>query len=120
GFEWDGTPRLEEALPGVVPTDYTRLVARKCLVAAVARVFDPGCKWDHTLIIYGEEGLGKTHWISRMSKGYTAPLGDIRSKDTLLSMQRSWIDRKSTRLNSSHVSSSYAVFCLKKTNIRHC
>src|SRR5690625_6465647 len=26
------------------------------------------------------------------------------------------IDRKSTRLNSSHVASSYAVFCLKKTN----
>src|SRR5699024_12082167 len=25
-----------------------------------------------------------------------------------------WIDRKSTRLNSSHVSNSYAVFCLKK------
>src|SRR5437868_12560587 len=25
-----------------------------------------------------------------------------------------WIDRKSTRLNSSHVSISYAVFCLKK------
>src|SRR5699024_11649512 len=27
-----------------------------------------------------------------------------------------WIDRKSTRLNSSHVSISYAVFCLKKKN----
>src|SRR5437868_11946074 len=26
------------------------------------------------------------------------------------------IDRKSTRLNSSHVSISYAVFCLKKEN----
>src|SRR5690606_7400075 len=26
------------------------------------------------------------------------------------------IDRKSTRLNSSHVKSSYAVFCLKKKN----
>src|SRR5690625_6624626 len=26
-------------------------------------------------------------------------------------------DRKSTRLNSSHVASSYAVFCLKKKNI---
>src|SRR5690349_22814054 len=25
-----------------------------------------------------------------------------------------WIDRKSTRLNSSHVEISYAVFCLKK------
>src|SRR6266513_5570817 len=28
-------------------------------------------------------------------------------------------DRKSTRLNSCHVSSSYAVFCLKKKNL-HC
>src|SRR5699024_11831113 len=27
---------------------------------------------------------------------------------------RNWSDRKSTRLNSSHVSNSYAVFCLKK------
>src|SRR5690625_6780310 len=26
----------------------------------------------------------------------------------------SWLDRKSTRLNSSHVAISYAVFCLKK------
>src|SRR5690554_7790481 len=26
------------------------------------------------------------------------------------------VDRKSTRLNSSHVRSSYAVFCLKKKN----
>src|SRR5437660_8302263 len=33
------------------------------------------------------------------------------------------LDRKSTRLNSSHVAISYAVFCLKKKNVRlarHC
>src|SRR5207253_10641968 len=29
-----------------------------------------------------------------------------------------WADRKSTRLNSSHVAISYAVFCLKKKNYR--
>src|SRR5690242_21248126 len=29
-------------------------------------------------------------------------------------------DRKSTRLNSSHMSSSYAAFCLHKRNIRKC
>src|SRR5690606_41960343 len=28
-------------------------------------------------------------------------------------------DRKSTRLNSSHVKISYAVFCLKKKNLRY-
>src|SRR5437867_7580842 len=29
-------------------------------------------------------------------------------------------DRKSTRLNSSHRTISYAVFCLKKKNCRYC
>src|SRR2546430_10718792 len=29
-----------------------------------------------------------------------------------------WLDRKSTRLNSSHSQISYAVFCLKKKNSR--
>src|SRR6266496_4739027 len=29
-------------------------------------------------------------------------------------------DRKSTRLNSSHVEISYAVFCLKKKKKKHC
>src|SRR5690625_6991286 len=33
--------------------------------------------------------------------------------DYLCSVRR-WTDRKSTRLNSSHVDISYAVFCLKK------
>src|SRR5699024_11456696 len=31
--------------------------------------------------------------------------------------QPTWLDRKSTRLNSSHVSISYAVFCLKKNTM---
>src|SRR2546430_10798005 len=30
-----------------------------------------------------------------------------------------YIDRKSTRLNSSHSQISYAVFCLKKKNTKH-
>src|SRR5256885_5376975 len=32
--------------------------------------------------------------------------------------QRAWRDRKSTRLNSSHLVISYAVFCLKKKKTR--
>src|SRR5207249_10203105 len=38
-------------------------------------------------------------------------LGDERERPVLEE------DRKSTRLNSSHVSISYAVFCLKKKNV---
>src|SRR5690625_6078822 len=36
--------------------------------------------------------------------------------DFSATFQLSHIDRKSTRLNSSHVAISYAVFCLKKKN----
>src|SRR5690348_17366640 len=32
------------------------------------------------------------------------------------SLRKKYLDRKSTRLNSSHPSISYAVFCLKKKN----
>src|SRR2546430_7422316 len=35
---------------------------------------------------------------------------------TLASYQDGFLDRKSTRLNSSHSQISYAVFCLKKKN----
>lgn len=88
---WDGVSRVEECLPGVRPTAYTRLVARKVLVAAVARMLQPGVKWDHTLVLYGSEGLGKSWWIDKLARGYSASLGRIGDKDTLLTMQRSWI-----------------------------
>lgn len=88
---WDGKPRLERCLPGVRPTPYTCFVARKVMVAAVKRMFEPGCKWDHTLVLVGQEGLGKTYWIERMALGWASSLGRIDNKDTLLTMQRSWV-----------------------------
>src|SRR5437870_7397341 len=41
---------------------------------------------------------------------------DEQIRDRLCNLIR---DRKSTRLNSSHVAISYAVFCLKKKNTSH-
>src|SRR5690625_6897058 len=41
-------------------------------------------------------------------------LGEIACGDPITAEDN--IDRKSTRLNSSHVAISYAVFCLKKKN----
>src|SRR5690606_41602153 len=50
----------------------------------------------------------------------TGPSASVH--DILASVRTNWrcantnVDRKSTRLNSSHVKISYAVFCLKKKN----
>src|SRR5256885_11383640 len=41
-------------------------------------------------------------------------LGDSLSATRVQPKQRQRLDRKSTRLNSSHLVISYAVFCLKK------
>src|SRR5689334_25201069 len=61
--------------------------------------------------------------VARMDAGHILP-GRIRRRDLgddLIKMEggriddpRAGRDRKSTRLNSSHSSISYAVFCLKK------
>src|SRR5690606_41141861 len=40
-----------------------------------------------------------------------------RSQERRVAVARQ-VDRKSTRLNSSHVKISYAVYCLKKKNLR--
>src|SRR5699024_3430765 len=56
-------------------------------------------------------------WVRRkmqvtLTSGWPAYKGETGK--ILLKVQNT--DRKSTRLNSSHVSISYAVFCLKKKN----
>src|SRR5699024_12841133 len=54
-----------------------------------------------------------------VSAGFDAHAGDPLAHLKLEDDDYTWLtDRKSTRLNSSHVSISYAVFCLKKKNKR--
>src|SRR5699024_11882201 len=45
--------------------------------------------------------------------------GDIQPQAAAAAVPVPGLDRKSTRLNSSHVSISYAVFCLKKKKQKH-
>src|SRR5690554_7150473 len=68
-------------------------------VDGVSLVIEPG----EMVTLLGPSGCGKTT-ILRMLAGFEQPT----SGQILLG------DRKSTRLNSSHVRISYAVFCLKK------
>src|SRR5437868_12874263 len=64
--------------------------------------------------------------IGRLQRGALGEIGDrfgsriVNAKERIeprdVQHVAKQIDRKSTRLNSSHVSISYAVFCLKKKN----
>src|SRR5207249_10220493 len=61
--------------------------------------------------------------LSKIIHGYREPSKEQRQLlANYLAVEETWLfeklDRKSTRLNSSHVSISYAVFCLKKKKIQ--
>src|SRR6266851_7032735 len=51
-------------------------------------------------------------WVSEMT--VDRPAGEIRYHHVRGITRGMQVDRKSTRLNSSHITISYAVFCLKK------
>src|SRR5436853_3495966 len=52
--------------------------------------------------------------------GAIGQLVDVHTTLTQVTVRRAGrLDRKSTRLNSSHLGISYAVFCLKKKNTRN-
>src|SRR5689334_24034192 len=63
----------------------------------------------------GGPEIGHERTIAR-GRATSASLLDVARPRAIV---RSCPDRKSTRLNSSHSSISYAVFCLKKKNNKH-
>ncbi|MEW4461214.1 virulence-associated E family protein [Roseibium algicola] len=69
GLVWDGTERIDTWLIdhlGAEDTPLNRAFGRKILCAAVRRVKDPGCKFDHMLILEGKQDLGKSSTISAL------------------------------------------------------
>src|SRR5471032_3613206 len=60
-------------------------------------------------VLPGTEGREATRPSAQRTAG-------PRSQQTPFGLRRRAEDRKSTRLNSSHITISYAVFCLKKKN----
>src|SRR5690606_23968130 len=67
---------------------------------------DRDCLRDATVVQGGDAGEGEGLRAVQAQRLGGLPLGELQREDTQ--------DRKSTRLNSSHVKISYAVFCLKK------
>lgn len=95
GLVWDNTPRLDTWLHdfcGAAKDDYTAAVGRKILVAAVMRVFKPGCKFDHVAVFEGDQGIGKSGICAILGGEWSGDFAiDPHSKDTIQLMQGKWI-----------------------------
>ena len=95
-LEWDKTPRLDTVLSdylGADDTPYTRAVARKSLTAAVARVMQPGCKYDYVPVFVGPQGIGKSTFLATLGKDwFSDSLQSFEGKEAAEMIQGVWIN----------------------------
>src|SRR3712207_8660644 len=63
-------------------------------------------------------GLSKRAFVPARARSGEMTTDGFSPASSSTARTSSGSDRKSTRLNSSHANISYAVFCLKKTNIK--
>lgn len=96
-LKWDGERRLDNWLSYYMgaedePAEYLAFIGKKWLTAAVNRVFEAGCKFDHVLVIEGEQGLGKSTALKTLatfgdeSRCYCTDafsFSDIEDKDSI-------------------------------------
>lgn len=92
---WDGAPRVETLLVdylGAEDCPYTRAVTRKALTAAVARIYNPGCKFDYMLTLRGRQGLGKSALIAKLGgKWFSDTFTTMQGKDAYEQVLGVWI-----------------------------
>ena len=92
---WDGIPRVETLLVdylGAEDSPYTRAVTRKTLVAAVARIYNPGCKFDYMLTLRGRQGIGKSALIAKLGgKWFSDSFTTLSGKDAYEQVLGVWL-----------------------------
>ena len=96
-LEWDGVPRIstwvKDYLGGDAPEPYLSDISRKWLIAAVARIYEPGKKFDWMIIFQGLQGIGKSSVgnILASDKWFSDGIPDLQDKDAAMNLQGQWI-----------------------------
>lgn len=97
-LEWDGTERLDTLLIdyfGCEDTELVRMQTRIEFTAAVARIYDPGTKYDNMIILAGEEGCGKSTFLQKMAMRKEwfndCVLGGLSGKEAIEGIRGRWI-----------------------------
>lgn len=94
-LKWDGVERVKSWLfdyAKVEPSAYTEFVGKITLVAAVARIFKPGIKYDYMLVLEGAQDIGKSMLVKALGGNYYKEISMTeRDKETVEKLQGAWI-----------------------------
>lgn len=93
--KWDRTERINTLLIDYFGADdnlYTRAAIRKMLVAAVARVFEPGVKFDTALILVGDQGTYKSTFVKKLGMDwFSDTFTTVQGKESFEQIQGAWL-----------------------------
>lgn len=97
-FIWDGTDRVDTLFIDYLGANddqygYTRQVTRKALLAAIKRIYEPGCKVDEVLVLIGPQGAGKSSILAKLGrKWFSDAIRDVdNNKEVGEIVQSGWI-----------------------------
>lgn len=94
-LKWDNLQRIDTLLIDYFGADdnvYTRASIRKMLCAAVARVFEPGVKFDTALILVGPQETYKSTFIKKLGKDwFSDTFTTVQGKESFEQLQGAWI-----------------------------
>lgn len=92
---WDGKPRIATVLHdflGVEINPYTTQVSALLFRAMVARAYRPGCKFDYMLVLQGNQGIGKSSFLSVIGGDwYSDGLRKFEGKEGMEALQGVWL-----------------------------
>lgn len=92
---WDGVKRLDTLIIdylGADDNELNRALTRLQFVAAAARVYRPGVKFDEALVLQGPEGCGKSTLIDVMGgEWYSASLFTVEGKEAIEALAGVWL-----------------------------
>jgi len=95
--DWDGVTRVDTLFVdylGTPDTEYSRAVARKMMVAAVARIYEPGVKFDSVVVLNGPQGMGKSSFFAKLGGKWfsdSLTISDMKDKAAPEKLQGYWI-----------------------------
>lgn len=94
-LSWDGRARVETLLVdylGAEDNMYTRMVTKKWVCGAVARILRPGIKFDHMLVLTGPQGAQKSSFFRILAKDwFTDSIQDVEGNQAVEKLMNSWI-----------------------------
>lgn len=96
-LEWDGQKRIDDLLPrylGADCDDYTKEIMQLLMLAAIHRIYEPGCKFEIMVCLVGGQGAGKStffRFLAINDEWFSDDLKRMDDDNVYRKMQGHWI-----------------------------